>query len=461
MATATGLALREACAWGLVGLRALRGPRCVPPGINICFLKNRLQQSKIFPVRLYGNDSALNHFLGISNEERKCLVGQHAPPASAFKVEQDNLLGHQPDQPENPKILRIAIIGAPNAGKSTLSNQLLGRKVLPVSKKVHTTRCNAQGIITKEDTQLVILDTPGLTTSTKAKRHHLEKSLLHDPLESLKSADLVLILVDASDHYTRNSLHPRVLQCLSQFPQVPSILVLNKVDLLKKKSILLDLVRELTEGIVAGKKLDIKSVPTNSNLLSATPKSTTAKPEGLQGLHETQAGSLNEEASNVPKGLDLIPARESTDKQNRRARKGWPYFQEIFMLAAVNGEEVETLKRYLLMQAKPGPWEFHSEVLTSQSPQEICTNTIREKLLEYLPEEVPYTVEQKTEVWEEGPSGELVILQNLLVQKETHVKMLIGQQGQLISKIAYEAGHDLMNAFLCDVRLKLCVKLKK
>lgn len=113
------------------------------------------------------------------------------------------------------------------------------------------------------------------------------------------------------------------------------------------------------------------------------------------------------------------------------------------------------------MQAKPGPWEFHSEVLTSQSPQEICTNTIREKLLEYLPEEVPYTVEQKTEVWEEGPSGELVILQNLLVQKETHVKMLIGQQGQLISKIAYEAGHDLMNAFLCDVRLKLCVKLKK
>lgn len=46
------------------------------------------------------------------------------------------------------------------------------------------------------------------------------------------------------------------------------------------------------------------------------------------------------------------------------------------------------------MQAKPGPWEFHSEVLTSQSPQEICYNIVREKLLEYLPEEVPYTVDQ-------------------------------------------------------------------
>lgn len=46
------------------------------------------------------------------------------------------------------------------------------------------------------------------------------------------------------------------------------------------------------------------------------------------------------------------------------------------------------------MQAKPGPWEFHSDVLTSQSPQEICDNIIREKLLEYLPLEVPYGVTQ-------------------------------------------------------------------
>lgn len=51
-------------------------------------------------------------------------------------------------------------------------------------------------------------------------------------------------------------------------------------------------------------------------------------------------------------------------------------------------------QRYLLMQAKPGPWEFHSHVLTTQSPQEICDNIIREKVLEYLPLEVPYGVTQ-------------------------------------------------------------------
>uniref|UniRef100_A0A670KDH2 GTPase Era, mitochondrial n=1 Tax=Podarcis muralis TaxID=64176 RepID=A0A670KDH2_PODMU len=363
----------------------------------------------------YGNDSALDYILGITKEDAPSLVGQHPPPLSAFKAEQDILLGHQPDQPENPKILRIAIIGAPNAGKSTLSNQLLGRKVLPVSKKVHTTRRNAQGVITKDDTQLV-----GIKNWPK---HQLEKTLLYDPCKSLKNADLVLVLVDVSDHYTRNCLHPEVLKCLARFPDLPSILVLNKVDLLKKKFLLLYLVTELTEGVVNGKKLKVKS---------------RVKPDSLTEL-----------------------TQENRKHVREKAKKGWPGFKEIFMLAATDREEVETLKRYLLKQARPGPWEFHSEVLTTQSPQEVCDNIIREKLLEYLPEEVPYTVTQRTEVWEEGPGGELVIVQNLIVQKETHVKMLVGSRGHLISKIAQEAGSDLMNAFLCDVHLKLSVQLKK
>uniref|UniRef100_A0A8D0GLA6 GTPase Era, mitochondrial n=1 Tax=Sphenodon punctatus TaxID=8508 RepID=A0A8D0GLA6_SPHPU len=226
-------------------------------------------------------------------------------------------------------------------GKSTLSNKLLGRKVFAVSKKVHTTRCSAQGIITDQDTQLVgILP---LTVVFLSSRHNLEKSVVADPWQSMKRADLVVVLVDVSESFTRNRLHSQVLKCLSQFSQIPSILVLNKT--------------------------------------------------------------------------------------------------------------------YLLMQAKPGPWEFHSEVLTNQSPQEICNNIIREKLLEYLPLEVPYTVLQGG-LWE-GPGGELVILQNLLVKKESHMKMLIGPKGEVINQIVQEAGQDLMNAFLCDVQLKLCVKLKK
>ncbi|KAL7975855.1 hypothetical protein Chor_008343 [Crotalus horridus] len=89
-------------------------------------------------------------------------------------------------------------------------------------------------------------------------------------------------------------------------------------------------------------------------------------------------------------------------------------------------------QKYLLKQAQPGPWEYHSEVLTSQSPQEICANLIRARLLEHLPHEVPYLVTQKTALWEEGPGGELQIVQHLLVPKERYLKMLIGHQGQVI-----------------------------
>ncbi|MEJ1287617.1 hypothetical protein NN561_018638 [Cricetulus griseus] len=239
---------------------------------------------------------------------------------------------------------------------------------------------------------------------------------------------LVVVLVDVSDKWTRGQLSPQVLQCLARFSQVPSILVLNKVDCLKQKSVLLELTATLTEGVVNGKKLNIK-----------------------QASHSRLGTHCPSPAAKDP----------NTHSVRNPRRIGWPNFQEIFMLSALNNKDVNTLKQYLLAQAQPGPWEFHSGVLTSQTPEEICANKIREKLLEYLPEEVPYNVQQKTVIWEEGPSGELVIQQNLLVPKESYVRILIGQKGLLISQIAQEVGQDLMDIFLCDVCIRLSVKLLK
>ncbi|XP_073902584.1 GTPase Era, mitochondrial isoform X3 [Castor canadensis] len=330
--------------------------------------------------------------------------------------------------PENPRILRVVLLGTPNAGKSTLSNQLLGRKIFPVSKKVHTTRCQALGVITEKEAQVILLDTPGIISPVKQKRHHLECSLLEDPWKSMESADLVVVLVDVSDKWTRNQLSPQLLQCLTQFSQIPSILVLNKVDCLKQKSVLLELTAALTEGIVNGKKLNMRQAFCS-----------------YPGTH-------------CPSPAAKDP---NTQPVANPQRIGWPYFQEIFMLSALSQADVNILKQYLLAQAQPGPWEFHSEVLTNQTPEEICTNKVREKLLEHLPEEVPYSVQQKTVLWEEGPSGELVIQQNLLVSKESHMRILIGQKGHLISQIAQEVGRDLMDIFLCEVHIRLSVKLLK
>ncbi|XP_020659156.3 GTPase Era, mitochondrial [Pogona vitticeps] len=476
-AAAWGLARRVSRVWGLAELRAWRARGKAPgvrSGLGAGFLNKALERPVFLPACLYKSDSALGHILGFLKEQEKPCVGQHAPPVSAFQEEHEEVLEQHPDQPDNPKVLKIAIIGAPNAGKSTLSNQLLGRKVFPVSQKVHTTRQNALGVITKEDTQLIILDTPGLTTPFKRKRHHLEDSLLYDPFRSLKEADLVVVVVDVSDTFTQNRLHPQVLKALHSVPEIPSILVLNKVDLLKKRQHLLHLVTKLTEGMVHG-----KAVPITSRLKARssppaddeTPKDSQAletytngmeKPRDAEASHKPQTDSISDpQAASVVEEGDTAKAKGPPKGQKKKAQIGWPHFKEVFMLAAVYGEEVETLKRYLLQQARLGPWRFHSEVLTDQSPQEVCNNVIREKLLEYLPKEVPYSVVQEQEVWSEGPSGELVIVQNLVVQKKSHLKMLLGHEGELLNRVVREAGHDLMNTFLCDVHLKLSVKLQK
>ncbi|XP_077150444.1 GTPase Era, mitochondrial [Ranitomeya variabilis] len=400
---------------------------------------------------LYGRDSAIGSLLGVQQHSpTNELLSPQAPSVSFNKADQDSLLLNAPDQPENSKVLKLAIIGAPNAGKSTLSNQLLGRKLFPVSCKVHTTRCKAQGILTEGDTQIILLDTPGMVNSVRAHRHKLEKTFQEDPWASVKVADLVLVLVDVSDKWMRKSLHSEVLKCLYKNSHVPSILVLNKVDLVKQKNSLLEVTHKLTEGLVKGRKAVIKSSKKTSDR-SVQPDPHIIKEPGEQPEGHKELSRLD---SNVG-GEQEIAYR------NLKDRTGWPHFQEVFMLSALEGGEVETLKKYLMTVAKPGEWEYHSEVVTTQSPQEICNNIIREKLLEYLPEEIPYNITQVNELWEEGSGGELVIKQTLLVSKENHVKLVIGPGGELISKIAKEAGSDLMNAFLSDVRLQLAVKFRK
>lgn len=450
------------------------------PASFFCLFKRRTSGGHSFvPVSFYANYSALGYIFGAGEKNTEDRIGHHTaiPP---HRVEQEILLTTQPAQPENARILRVAIIGAPNSGKSTLSNQLLGRKVFPVSQKVHTTRCLAQGVISENETQIILLDTPGLTSPAHGRRHHLEESLINDPWKSVCRADLVLVLVDVSDHWTRNQLSYDVLKCLAQNPELPAALILNKVDLLKNKGLLLSLTVELTEGFVNGKKLKVKpklkkssDCPQKILQAPAADAAEMLKHGNKPGDNESSSLKLSRVIDN--KVSNVLPASGAAEcdlklnaasqdvalSQRLKSMKGWPYFREVFMLSAINGEEVETLKNYLAEQAKPGLWVFHRDVLTDQMPHDICENIIREKLLEYLPQEVPYSVTQSTELWEKGDGGELIILQKLLVIKESHAKMLIGPGGQMIKKIAQEAGVDLMNAFMCDVRLSLSVKVKK
>ncbi|RXN23535.1 GTPase mitochondrial-like protein [Labeo rohita] len=394
-------------------------------------------------------ETFLRGSLRFSTIRKLSAATEHTPLYLRVSGHQFSLLLKDPDQPENAKSLKVVIVGAPNAGKSTLTNQLLGRKLFAVSEKVHTTRSRAVGVLTEDETQIVLLDTPGLTTPIKAKKHHLEESLLVDPFASIKEADLVVVLVDVSDKWTRSKLDYEVLKCLALNSDVPAILVLNKVDLLKNKTLLLDITAQLTEGVVSGKKIRIRGAEKPCEKLAAKPHSRHTEPH---------SESMKDGASQEGQEKNRLSQEELKALKSRR---GWPLFKDVFMLSSIDREDVETLKRYLFEGAKPGQWQYHSEVLTDQGPEDVCINTIREKLLQYLPKEVPYSMTQQIEIWKESEDGVLDISIKLYVKKDTHMKMVIGSGGNLITRITQEAENDLMKIFLREVRLKISAKLRK
>ncbi|VVC43480.1 Hypothetical protein CINCED_3A022094 [Cinara cedri] len=144
------------------------------------------------------------------------------------------------------RLLKIAIIGVPNAGKSSLINSIVQRNICPFSCKVHTTRSSARAVESIGDTQLVFLDTPGLVDSTEIKKYNLEKTFANDSTNAIDEADVIGVVHDVSNRYTRNYLDPKVLRLLHLYSTKDSFLVLNKIDLLKSKKQLLDLARLLT-----------------------------------------------------------------------------------------------------------------------------------------------------------------------------------------------------------------------
>jgi len=124
----------------------------------------------------------------------------------------------------------VALIGAPNAGKSTLLNALVGAKISIVSPKVQTTRTLIRGIAVEGDAQLVFVDTPGIF----APRRRLDRAMVGSAWGSTQDADLVALLVDA-----RKGIHDdeSILGGLADI-RAPKVLVLNKVDLADKPPLL-------------------------------------------------------------------------------------------------------------------------------------------------------------------------------------------------------------------------------
>jgi GTPase len=125
----------------------------------------------------------------------------------------------------------VALIGAPNAGKSTLVNQLVGTKVSIVTHKVQTTRALVRGILIHDRTQIVLVDTPGIF---RPKRR-LDRAMVTTAWGGARDADLVLVIIDALAGLNENA--EAIFEHLKDVRQ-PKILVLNKVDRVDPPSLL-------------------------------------------------------------------------------------------------------------------------------------------------------------------------------------------------------------------------------
>jgi GTP-binding protein Era len=184
----------------------------------------------------------------------------------------------------------VAVIGAPNAGKSTLVNVLVGSKVAIVTPKVQTTRMTVRGIAMQGETQIVFVDTPGIFRP----RRRLDRAMVNAAWSGAGDADAVVLVVDAADLSANAESHAGrdtagIIAKLKEGRGRKVALVLNKVDAMKREALL-----PLAE------KLNGEGVFDAIFMVSAT------KGDGLTELSEWCAGQ-------VPEGPWLYPADQAAD----------------------------------------------------------------------------------------------------------------------------------------------------
>ena len=180
----------------------------------------------------------------------------------------------------------VAVIGAPNAGKSTLVNALVGQKVAIVSPKAQTTRARLMGIALADKTQILLVDTPGIFEP----RRRLDRAMVAAAWTGAQDADLILLVIDAAARL--NSEVERIVSSLDARAH-PLILALNKIDLVKKADLL-----ELSLGLT--QRLN----PDHVFMISA------ANGDGVPDLKQALADAM-------PSGPWLYPEDEISDATDR------------------------------------------------------------------------------------------------------------------------------------------------
>jgi GTP-binding protein Era len=221
----------------------------------------------------------------------------------------------------------VAIVGRPNAGKSTLVNRLVGQKIAIVTSKPQTTRNRIQGIVTKPHSQIIFIDTPGLHEADSA----LGRQMMQEVAAALEGIDVLLLMVDASNQ------HPHADELMLQKAQRfrgKTILALNKVDRLPKPK-LLPLIDSFSKAFEFSAIVPISAL----------------KGAGCEEL-------LGEITKQLPEGEPYFPEDQITDQPERflaaeiiREKAVQLMYHEVPYALAVVVEKYEETPRLLRIEA--------------------------------------------------------------------------------------------------------------
>lgn len=274
----------------------------------------------------------------------------------------------------------VTIIGRTNVGKSSIINSLVGEKVSAIANKPQTTRKNVKAIINRENSQIIIIDTPGIH-KPKSK---LGNIMVESAIGSIPDVDIVVYVIDAENPRVDEATLDKIRQANKK-----TILVINKIDLINAE--------KLAKIINEYKEL-----------------------------------------------YDFIAIIPVSVRQNKN---------------------VEEIAKEIEKNLKEGPAYYDTEEYTDQTLRQLVEETIREKALKLLQDEVPHGILVETTKMKTRKTKNMEkiydIEATIFCLRESHKGIIIGKQGAMLKRIGTYAREDLENMLGCKVNLQLWVKVKE
>jgi GTPase len=369
--------------------------------------------------------------------------------------------------------LDVAIVGAPNAGKSQLLNVLTQSPIAAVSRKRHTTRSDILGARTivqestsmsssssssSTTTQIVFKDTPGFLKLENAKEERLDRDLIVTAASELQHVDYTLIVVDSArslkDNY-RQALVQLMIGALNSKGRIEEDDDDDHDDINQENEI--ESCGDLTydtdgEQTSQGSNLSRTSIDSGPKFAIVLNKTDLVNPKStLLDLAMDIGGMadlcLEDQFQKHHKTLDFDAKLELSPI--------------VFYVSALKEEGTDDILDHLVRLATPcRSWAVPPDQSTTLTPLEQVQEVIREKIYRTCHREVPHSVQQTNRLFRQLPQG-LVIHQDLVVFSKSHQRLVQGSGGRTIQRIQESAQRDLQKVFGCSVALQLHVKLSK